>query len=605
MTGGVRGRFHATMGLERRTDDEGILWLVFTPEGRRPPLMTREVFAGLQAAVEGAAEHPPTGIVFMAESGGDFQAGVDLDELAALGDEDRAYRGARTGQLLFQAVADLKVPTVAAIEGRCLGGGTELALACDARLAAADSDTAIALPEVHLGLMPGFGGTQRLPRLIGQRRALNMILTGQAVRADRALQWGLVDRLVPSERLSLEAASTVRLLREGRFRARGPRLWWRPWELVFEGIRPGRRAVRARYFRIIRKRTKGRFPAPELALQAVGMAADRVPLSEGLDREARLFASLTAGPVHAHLLNFMRSRQALRRPRSPGDSSSESVSAGDPGGTPLRFPDTVTARLETLLGTAPGAHGDPTPPSDLPLMEISEGVGIVRRLPATRPPLVAEVTWTTAAGAPVGFEESARCLLVAAGITPVWCCPAEPSPGLSLLAAYLREGDRLAAEGLAPTAVDRIMREWGMSAGPFSMADRLGPGWNRRIRSLPTRTLPVAVSQAELPHSSGTGDEADRMVDEVVAVLALEMARIWNSVAEPVEAGWSVLDVFVLGAPAYRGGILGEARSRGEQNVVTTLTGIQERWGPRYAPAELMERGLLKPNPASSSRGTR
>ncbi len=122
-----------------------------------------------------------------------FIAGADISELQTIEDSFAGRDAAMTGQNIFNALAALPIPTIAAINGFALGGGLELALACDLRVASPDAR--MGLPEVSLGLIPGYGGTQRLPRLIGQGRALDLILTGRHVKADEALQLGLVNRV--------------------------------------------------------------------------------------------------------------------------------------------------------------------------------------------------------------------------------------------------------------------------------------------------------------------------------------------------------------------------------------------------------------------------
>ncbi len=122
-----------------------------------------------------------------------FIAGADISELQTIEDSFAGRDAAMTGQNIFNALAALPIPTIAAINGFALGGGLELALACDLRVAS--HEARLGLPEVSLGLIPGYGGTQRLPRLIGQGRALDLILTGRHVKAEEALQLGLVNRV--------------------------------------------------------------------------------------------------------------------------------------------------------------------------------------------------------------------------------------------------------------------------------------------------------------------------------------------------------------------------------------------------------------------------
>jgi len=137
-------------------------------------------------------------------SGRAFIAGADISELQKIEDSFAGRDAAMTGQNIFNALAALPIPTIAAINGFALGGGLELALACDLRVASPEAR--MGLPEVSLGLIPGYGGTQRLPRLIGQGRALDLILTGRHVKADEALQLGLINRIADD---ALEAAKDL------------------------------------------------------------------------------------------------------------------------------------------------------------------------------------------------------------------------------------------------------------------------------------------------------------------------------------------------------------------------------------------------------------
>jgi enoyl-CoA hydratase/carnithine racemase len=140
-----------------------------------------------------------------------FVAGADISELATLsGPEAEQY--AVAGQALMDRIENLRKPVIAAIGGYALGGGLELALACTVRWSA--SKARLGLPETGLGLIPGFGGTQRLPRLIGRGRATEMILTGDPITADQALSWGLVTRVLERDELLGEAQAFAARLAE-------------------------------------------------------------------------------------------------------------------------------------------------------------------------------------------------------------------------------------------------------------------------------------------------------------------------------------------------------------------------------------------------------
>jgi enoyl-CoA hydratase len=159
-----------------------------------------------------------------------FAAGADIREIAELGSAHRASAFAASGQAVFQRLAESRVISIAAVQGYALGGGLELALACDLRILGAGAQ--LGLPETGLGIIPGFGGTQRLPRLVGESRALWMILTGSRIDAATAERWGIAHTVVADERLGEEAVKLAETL------ARGPAL---ALELAKKAVRTGSR----------------------------------------------------------------------------------------------------------------------------------------------------------------------------------------------------------------------------------------------------------------------------------------------------------------------------------------------------------------------------
>ena len=583
------------MGLSTQRDDKGLLWVEFTPEGHRPPLLTPAIFDSMQLIVGEAEQNPPAGMVFVGQQGGDFQAGIDLDKMEEIGSRRQAVEASRSGQLLFQRIADLPCPTVAAIEGRCIGGGLELSMACSARIAAETRATVLVLPEIHLGIVCGYGGTQRLPRLIGQQRALRMILTGQAVGAAKAFAWGLVDRIAAAEMLRAEAVRLVDDLLEGRPARQRPRRGVADW--ILDRTPLGRRVVRNRFRKVVLAKTGGHFPAAEKMIEAVGYSADGIELKRGLELEAEMLGELVAGDVHRHMLRLVRSRQALRRPRGRDPASGQPQDLAQS----LQLPEPVASTLREVLTDDPGGEDGAAEPGEAPPLETSDGVGLLRRLPNARLPSVIEVAWLSPdgepaaveAGGPGGFQDLARHLVTAAGCCAVYCGPAGPSPGLNLVAAYLREGDRLVAEGWERDRVDRILEEWGMERGPFSFSSHMGEEWTDRLEGLPSRRLASATPPPD-PDSTPETD-AIRLVEEVAAVLVLEMSRLWKVVDEPVEAGWLILDVFTLGGPSFCGGVLGAARKLGAGHLAERLRPMEQRWGEVYRAGALVEGGLLSP----------
>lgn len=184
-------------------DQRGVLTIAFDLPGRTYNVLTAEVFAELDRLLDTLhAEAAPGGrvrlVAFRGGKASGFLAGADLRELASLPDAAAAEELSRLGQAVLDRIERLRVPTVAVIHGPCLGGGLELALACRHRLALDDQRTQLGAPEVALGLLPAWGGTQRLPRRIGLRAGLAMILEAEKISAPRALAWGLVDRCWPA-----------------------------------------------------------------------------------------------------------------------------------------------------------------------------------------------------------------------------------------------------------------------------------------------------------------------------------------------------------------------------------------------------------------------
>jgi 3-hydroxyacyl-CoA dehydrogenase/enoyl-CoA hydratase/3-hydroxybutyryl-CoA epimerase len=191
------------------TDAGGILWLTLDRPGTSTNTLCREVIQELESLLRPIAHTPPRGVVIRSGKPNGFVAGADIKEFEALTTEELGYQMVRSAQLVFDMLEALPCPTVAAIHGFALGGGLELALACRYRIAVNDERLSLGLPEVQLGIHPGFGGTVRSVRLIGVSAAMDLMLTGRPVRADKALRLGLVDRMVSATELESVARQFV------------------------------------------------------------------------------------------------------------------------------------------------------------------------------------------------------------------------------------------------------------------------------------------------------------------------------------------------------------------------------------------------------------
>lgn len=244
------------------------------------------------------------GLVIISGKPDSFIAGADITMIAACRTAHDARVLAQKGQSVLAQIAAFPIPVVAAIHGACLGGGLELALACHSRICSLDDKTVLGLPEVQLGLLPGSGGTQRLPRLIGVSKALDMILTGRQVRARQALKMGLVDDAVPLDIL-LDVA--VKRAKAGWLDR--PVLPWQ--ERLLSGP-----LGKALLFKIVRKKTlaqtKGHYPAAERIIDVVRKGLDYGGPS-GYEAEARAFGDLAMSPQSSALRSLFFATTSLKK----------------------------------------------------------------------------------------------------------------------------------------------------------------------------------------------------------------------------------------------------------------------------------------------------
>lgn len=250
------------------------------------------------------------GLVILSGKADSFIAGADITMIAACNTAKQAELLAKKGQSTLAQIAAFPVPVVVAIHGACLGGGLELALACHSRVCSLDDKTQLGLPEVQLGLLPGSGGTQRLPRLIGASKALDMILTGKSIRARQALRMGLVDDAVP---LSILLQTAIERVKQG----------WRsrralPWQERLLSGPLGRSLLFSIVGKKTQEKTHGNYPAAERIIQVVRTGLEQGSAS-GYEAEARAFGELAMSPQSAALRSLFFAATALKKERG-GDA---------------------------------------------------------------------------------------------------------------------------------------------------------------------------------------------------------------------------------------------------------------------------------------------
>jgi 3-hydroxyacyl-CoA dehydrogenase / enoyl-CoA hydratase / 3-hydroxybutyryl-CoA epimerase len=298
--------------------EDGVATLLLDVPGERVNTLSAEVGDELDGLLARLGRDPAVRAVVLASGKQDgFVAGARIEMIRAVAGAAEAEALSRKAQAGFDRLEAFGKPVVAAIHGACLGGGLELAMACHYRVAASDPKTTLGLPEVQLGLLPGAGGTQRLPRLVGIAAALDLILAGKTVKARKALKLGLVDEAVPPPLLRQVAVARARALASGdlpRPRRGAPPAdgLARVQQALLEENAVGRALLFSQARKQLLRKTRGQYPAPERALEAVRHGYERgVPA--GLALEARAFGELAVSDVSRRLVEIFFASTAIKK----------------------------------------------------------------------------------------------------------------------------------------------------------------------------------------------------------------------------------------------------------------------------------------------------
>ena len=305
-----------------------------------------------------------------------FVAGADIEEFLEWRTPNDAMRASREGHALLDRLEKLRTPIVVAINGACLGGGLEAALACAYRIASDDPKTVLGLPEVQLGLIPGAGGTQRLPRAVGVRNALDMILTSRNVRARKALQIGLVHEVVHPAILLNIATQRAKALAEGKLSRKARPRKRTASDIVLDHNPIGRSIVLKQARERTLAKTKGNYPAPLAAISAVE-AGYSLGRERGYEEEARLFGELATGTVARELIFLFFATTSLKK---------------DPGVPPPAPPPLPVEKIAVLgagfMGSGIAAlavqHGTVVRLKDADHARVGKGLASVRQVLSER-----------------------------------------------------------------------------------------------------------------------------------------------------------------------------------------------------------------------------
>lgn len=303
----------APTGAEVRCDvDAGIAIVRLGRADEDVVTLTQARIDALEAAlVRLQGDTSVRGVIVTGARPGMFAAGADINAIRDITDAAVGEAAANRGRAVFDRFGALRVPVVAAIEGPCLGGGLELALACDMRIASDHPSTRLGLPEVKLGIVPGFGGTQRLPRLIGLPKAVDLIVRGKLLSAEEAVRSGVADRLAPSQRLLQVAARELSALIDAG--KKQPRR--KPWSAMTKFLSrtpPGRALVRKKAEGGLEEGGARFYPAPKAAVRLCLDAMARDPAA-GFALEARALGELIATPISKALVRTFFASEAQKR----------------------------------------------------------------------------------------------------------------------------------------------------------------------------------------------------------------------------------------------------------------------------------------------------
>jgi 3-hydroxyacyl-CoA dehydrogenase/enoyl-CoA hydratase/3-hydroxybutyryl-CoA epimerase len=285
-----------------RRDDDGIAWLCFDKADASTNVLSRDVMTELNTMLEAIEKDLPKAVVVTSGKKSGFIAGADIKEFTGLKDSGQAYEMVRAGQQVLDRLEGLKCPTIALINGFALGGGLELALACRYRIINDDPKTVIGLPEVKLGIHPGFGGTVRSVQLAGPLKAMDMMLTGKNIRPKPARAMGLVDQVVPARHL--ERAARMMALKP-------PKPRQLPLQDKLMNVGPARNVLAGVLEKqVAKKARRDHYPAPYAIIDLWKRYGDKPALM--MEKEARSIAELFCTDTSRNLVRVFLLQDKLK-----------------------------------------------------------------------------------------------------------------------------------------------------------------------------------------------------------------------------------------------------------------------------------------------------
>jgi len=312
-----------TPALTLKINDNAIGWITIDLVGETQNTVRAEFadeFDNIFKQIESNSSVKAIVIISGKENG--FIAGADIGMLQNLTTEEAVVELAKTGHQVFKQLEEINIPVVAAINGSCLGAGLELALACSYRICTDSQSTKLGLPEVQLGILPGGGGTQRLPRLVGIATSLDLMLTGKQLNGKRAKRIGLVDEVVAQANLIKAAEKAALKLMNKRKRISSELKQEvkmssflsvsEAQKLALETTSFGRKIIFDKALQTVNRKTRGNYPAPAKIIKCVEVGMEQ-GVEAGFDTEAKLFAELVMSPESNQLMNIFFATTELKK----------------------------------------------------------------------------------------------------------------------------------------------------------------------------------------------------------------------------------------------------------------------------------------------------
>ncbi len=302
--------------LTLKIEKNGVANLIFDLPNEKVNKLSAPVLEELEKAINVIDGNKAIRVLLITSEKKDiFIAGADINEIKAISSSEDALAKVSRGQNILTKISKLKIPTIAVINGACLGGGLELALACKYRVAVVNHKTVLGLPEVSLGIIPGFGGTQRLPKLVGLQQSLKIILSGKAIDARKAFQIGLVDHIAREEFLeeSLSEFVTEILQENEKNKFLALRHKAAKKRRIFENFLLGNIIVFYLAKKDLFEKTKGQYPAPFYALEVIRKTYGSSKEDHGLKTELDAFCELAVSDISKNLIEIFFTSEALKK----------------------------------------------------------------------------------------------------------------------------------------------------------------------------------------------------------------------------------------------------------------------------------------------------